>query len=121
MAWSLAALALAAGYWGYGWRGLVLALTVVVFWLLLQFTRALRTLRNAAGRPIGHIDNAVMLHTKLHAGMRLAQVVALTRSLGYKLSEEPETYAWHDAAGDSVRVELQRGRVSAVALQRAPS
>ena len=62
--------ALAAGYVGYGWPGVVLALTVVVFWLLLQFSRALRTLRNAASGPVGQVASAVMLHSRLKAGMR---------------------------------------------------
>ena len=43
--WGLAAAAVAVGYAGYGWPGVVLALGVVVFWLLLQFNRALRALR----------------------------------------------------------------------------
>jgi hypothetical protein len=43
--WALAVAAVAAGYVGYGWPGVVLAVTVVVFWLLLQFSRALRVMR----------------------------------------------------------------------------
>lgn len=117
--WGLALAALAAGYVGYGWPGLALALSVVVFWLLLQFSRAVRAMRQAADRPIGHIDSAVMLHTRLQTGMRLLQVLKLTRSLGEKLGDEPETFAWRDAGGDTVQVELRDGRVSAVRLQRA--
>ena len=33
--WALAAAALLAGWLSYGWRGLVLALSVIAFWLLL--------------------------------------------------------------------------------------
>jgi hypothetical protein len=40
--WVLAGLAFVAGWVGWGWRGLVLALTVVVFWMLLQFSRTMR-------------------------------------------------------------------------------
>jgi len=47
--WGLAVAALAVGYASYGWPGVVLALGVVVFWLLLQFSRALRALRLASG------------------------------------------------------------------------
>jgi hypothetical protein len=36
---ALAVAALGLGYTSYGWRGVVLAVTVVVFWLLLQFSR----------------------------------------------------------------------------------
>jgi len=117
--WSLAALAVVAGYVGYGWHGLVLAITVIVFWLLLQFSRSLRALREAAGRPVGQVDNAVMLHARVHPGMRLVEVLKLTRSLGSKLADPPdETFAWKDGAGDEVQVVLRDGRVSAVRLHR---
>ena len=59
--WVLAAVAVALGYAGYGWPGVLLALGVVVFWLLLQFSRALRVLRAASQRPVGTVPNAVML------------------------------------------------------------
>ncbi|MBE0547123.1 MAG: hypothetical protein IH627_05560 [Rubrivivax sp.] len=117
--WALAVAALAVGYAGYGWPGVVLALGVVVFWLLLQFSRALRALRQASGRPVGQVPNAVMLHAKLRRGLRLPQVLALTRSLGQRVAEEPETWAWRDAGGDEVQVELHDGRVTAWRLQRS--
>jgi hypothetical protein len=117
--WFLMAAALAVGYYGWGWRGVVLGLTVIVFWLLLQFSRGLRALREAAGRPVGEVPNALMFNAKLHAGLRLTQILKMTRSLGTKLAEEPETYQWQDAAGDKVRVELKNGAVTAWTLQRA--
>jgi hypothetical protein len=43
----------------------VLAVTVVVFWLLLQFSRALRVMRRPPARPVGTVPNAVMLHARL--------------------------------------------------------
>jgi len=119
LGWALAVAAVAAGYVGMGWQGVVLAITVVVFWLLLQFSRALRVMRQAAERPVGAIDNAVMLHARLQSGMRLMQVLALTRSLGKKLADDPETFVWHDEAGDAVRVVLQHGRVAELHLERA--
>ena len=120
LGWALAALAVAAGYAGYGWQGVVLAVTVIVFWLLLQFSRSLRVLRDAAGRPLGQVDNAVMLHARVHVGMRLPEVLRLTRSLGRKVGDAPaEAFAWCDAAGDEVRVELRGGKVSGVTLTRA--
>ena len=120
LGWALAALAVAAGYVGYGWQGVVLAFTVIVFWLLLQFSRSLRALRDASGRPVGQVDSAVMLHARVHAGMRLVEVLKLTRSLGRRVADEPaEAFAWRDGAGDEVRVELRGGRVSAVTLVRA--
>ena len=118
LGWTLAALAVTAGYVGYGWPGVLLALTVVVFWLLLQFSQALRTLRIASQRPVGKVPSAVMLNAKLHAGMRLPQVLRLTLSLGRKLSDEPEVWAWADDSGDEVHVQLQAGRVAQWALHR---
>jgi hypothetical protein len=119
LGWGLAAAAVAVGYAGYGWPGVVLALGVVVFWLLLQFSRALRALRLASGRPVGQVPNAVMLHARLRTGLRLPQVLALTRSLGRRVADDPETFAWRDDAGDEVQVELHDGRVTAWRLQRA--
>lgn len=117
--WALAVIAVAVGYAGYGWPGVVLAVTVVVFWLLLQFSRALRIMRQAAGRPIGAIDNAVMLHARLRPGLRLLDILPLTRSLGQKVADDPETFVWTDPGGDRVRVELRQGRTTAFALERA--
>lgn len=118
--WLLAAAALGVGWWGYGWRGLVLALTMIVFWLLLQFSRALRVLRQAAGAPPGHVANAVMLHARLRAGLRLADVIRLTGSLGHRIENAPdETFAWSDAAGDRVEVDFSAGRCSRWRLVRA--
>lgn len=114
----LAVAALAAGYWSYGWRGLVLALTVIAFWLLLQFSRTLRVLRGAAKSPLGHVDNAVMLNARLSAGLRLPQVIALTRSLGRKVSDEPEMFAWRDGGGDEVELTFVDGRCAQWQLRR---
>lgn len=119
LTWALLLAAVAAGYVSYGWRGVVLAVTVVVFWMLLQLSRSLRALRAAAGRPVGQVPSAVMLHARLHRGMRLVQILALTRSLGVRLSDEPETWCWRDEAGDEVRVELRDGRLAAWDLKRA--
>ena len=119
MGWALAVAALAAGYVSYGWPGVALALTVVVFWLLLQFSQALRTLRIASQRPVGKVPSAVMLNARLDVGMRLPQVLRLTLSLGRRVSEEPEVWAWADDNADEVHVELQGGRVARWALHRA--
>ena len=116
--WILAAAALAAGYAGYGWPGVALAVTVIVFWLLLQFNRAMRAMTQASGRPVGTVASAVMLHARLHAGMPLLDVLKLTKSLGRRVADAPETFAWTDEAGDTVQVELRRGRIRAWSLQR---
>jgi len=117
--WSLAAAALALGYLQWGWPGVALAVTLIVFWLLMQFSRALRALRKAARSPVGHIDNAVMLNARLQHGQRLPQILALTRSLGHKLSDNPEAFEWRDAGGDAVRIELVGGKLARWELQRA--
>lgn len=119
--WSLAALAVAVGWVGYGWRGVLLAVTVVVFWLLLQFSRALRVMRDAAARPPGQVDNAVMLHARLRPGMRMLAILPLAASLGRKVADRPETFVWTDAGGDAVHVVLQGGRAHTITLVRAPA
>ncbi len=120
LGWALAAAGVVVGYLSYGWQGLALALTVTAFWLLLQFSRALRVLRIAASNPVGQVKNAVMLHAKLNLGMRLPDVLKLTRSLGKKIAEDPETYAWTDASGDSVQLQLHDGRLREWRLVRDP-
>jgi len=117
--WALAVAAVAVGYAGYGWRGVLLAITVVVFWLLLQFSRALRVMRLAAQAPVGQVPSAVMLHAKLHPGMPLMAVIKLTRSLGRKVRDEPETFAWRDESGAEVEIEFAGGRCQVWRLTRA--
>ena len=115
----LALAALALGYLGYGWPGVVLALTVVVFWLLLQFSRALRVLRAASARPVGTVANVVMLQARLQRGMSLQAVLRLTGSLGRPVEGEADTFTWQDAGGDQVRLRLVGGRLSEWQLLRA--
>jgi hypothetical protein len=117
--WALAAAALGVGWFSYGWRGVVLALTVITFWLLLQFSRTLRLLRSAGQAPIGHVHSALMLHSRLRSGMRLPAIIALTRSLGRKVSDAPETFAWRDSGGDELQVEFVAGRCTRWTLHRA--
>lgn len=117
--WLLAAAAMAAGYAGWGWQGVALGVTVIVFWLLLQFSRALRAMQQAAGRPRASVASAVALHAQLEPGLSMLQVMKLTGSIGEKLADEPETFAWRDAGGDAVQVVFTGGRVGSWQLQRA--
>jgi len=118
LGWALAVAAIALGYLQYGWRGVLLAVSVIVFWLLLQFTRALRAMRTAGQAPIGHVASAVMLHARLKTGLRLMDLIQRTHSLGEKLADDPETYRWTDASGAAVTVVLQGGRVTSWQLDR---
>lgn len=115
---SLALAACIGGYLSYGWRGLLLAASVTVFWLLLQVSRLLRVMRAAAEAPVGQVGSAVMLHSKLRSGMKLSELIPLTRSLGRKLSAEPEVFEWADAGGVRVEVELHGGQVTRWTLHR---
>lgn len=119
--WIGSALALAAFVAGgllYGWKGVILALTIVVFWLLLQFSRLMRVMKNAGEAPIGHVESAVMLNARLRAGMKLVDVIPLTRSLGRKLAEAPETWEWADAGGSRVELVLEGGKIARWQLVR---
>ncbi len=117
--WLLAAIALFLGWRTYGAVGIAMALSVVVFWLLLQYSQALRVMRRAGESPIGHIDSAVMLNAKLKRGMPLLRLVALSRSLGRKVGDAPERYEWADPGGSVVAVVLDRGRVASWELRRS--
>jgi hypothetical protein len=118
LGWILAVLVVITGWQSYGWQGVFFALTIVVFWLLLQFNRSIRVMKNAAGAPKGHLDSAVMFNAKLKAGMQLMQVLALTKSLGVKLSDSPETWRWTDEGGSSVTLVLDNGRLRSWTLDR---
>ena len=117
--WVLVVAAFAAGWRAYGWPGLALAATVVVFCLLLQFSRAMRVMRVAGQAPVGTVPSAVMLQAKMRAGLRLMDIILLTRSLGEKLADAPETFRWRDPGGDTVEVELVGGRVRTWRFNRA--
>ncbi|MEP7295063.1 MAG: hypothetical protein ABI702_02670 [Burkholderiales bacterium] len=114
--WALAAAALAAGWFAYGASGVALAVTVIAFWLLLQFNRLVRVMRSAAESPVGHVDNAVMLHAKLHAGLPMAKVVGLTKSLGR--ADEGEVFTWTDDGGTAVTITFANGRCARWVLTR---
>lgn len=117
--WALAVAAIAMGYVQWGWPGVALAITLIAFWLLLQFNRVVRVMKNAGAAPVGHVNSAVMLHSKLKTGLRLIEILPLTRSLGEKVADDPETFVWRDNSGASVRVELSGGRCVKWALERS--
>jgi hypothetical protein len=116
--WGLAALAVAAGWWGYGWQGVVMAVSVVVFWLLLQFSRAMRAMKNAAQSPKGRVGSAVMLNAKLKPGMTLMQVITLTQSLGERVADTPETWVWCDDSDSRVTLVFNGAKLQSWQLVR---
>ncbi|HET9641896.1 MAG TPA: hypothetical protein VFP68_00710 [Burkholderiaceae bacterium] len=116
--WGLAVVAIAFGYARYGWQGALFAITFVVFWLLLNFTRMMRVLSRAGKAPVGHVGSAVMLHSKLRPGMRVLDIISMTRSLGQRVSELPEVWRWTDDGRSSVEVTIENGRVSRWILHR---
>ena len=116
--WVLAAAALAAGWFGYGVRGLALALSVIAFWLLLQFSRSLRVMRAAAGSKVAHVGSAVMLNARLTKGWPMLKLLGQTRSLGRRVTEAPEVWAWADEGGAEVAVTFVDGRIASWVLTR---
>ena len=119
LGWALAALAFAAGGWAYGWQGLLMAATVTVFWLLLQFSRALRVMKSAADSPVGHVASAVMFQSRLKLGLTMMQVVGMTKSLGRKLGDSGDVWRWTDDGGNQVEVVFEDGRCQRWQLLRA--
>lgn len=118
LSWVLGAAAVLVGYVQWGWQGVVCATTLVVFWMLLQFSRALRAMREAASAPVGSVDSAVMLHAKLKRGMSLTDILRLTRSLGRQVSTMPETFEWADNSGARITAEMLDGRLASWELIR---
>jgi hypothetical protein len=118
LGWALAAAALAAGWQSYRWPGLALAFSVIVFWLLLQFNRSVRVMRGASESPVGHIDSAVMLNAKLRERLPMLEVVKLNKSLGQRVSADPEVWRWTDDGGSSVEITFLNGRCTRWALRR---
>ena len=125
--WALALAAVVLGWMQWGWQGVVAAVTFVVFWLLLQFSRALKVMRQASGAPVGRVASAVMVHARLRTGMRLLDILPITRSLGEAATPASdaggrlgvrEAFVWADDSGARVRVELSGGRVVRWALER---
>jgi len=118
LGWALAALLLVAAWQGYGIKGIALGVTLIVFWLILQFNRSLRVMRNAGSAPVGHVDSAVMLNAKLREGLQMLQVLALTKSLGRRVDSDREIYEWADEGGSKVVVTFTNGRCQRWQLER---
>ena len=121
LGWLLAVLAVGIGWKLYGWPGVVMAVTVTTFWLLLQFSRALRAMKNAGRAAVGRVASAVMLNARLRPGMTMLQVIALTRSLGSKVDDSGDVWRWHDDGDCRVTLTFAGGKLQRWELQRRES
>ena len=111
----------ALDYRSYGWSGIAVVVTFLVFGILLHFTRLMTILKRAANRPIGHVDSAVMLNAKLKPGATLMHVVAMTRSLGLLKSPrdaQPEVFEWKDGSESVVTCTFVGGKLASHLLVR---
>jgi hypothetical protein len=117
----LAVVGMVAAYRFYGWTGVAAAVSGLVMWGLLHFTRMMQVLKRAANRPIGYMESAVMLNAKLKTGMTLLHVIAMTRSLGERLSnklEQPEVFRWSDHSDSNVTCTFVSGKLAHYELSR---
>jgi len=120
LGWLLAALFAFAAWRAYGLAGLAFAASTTVFWLLLQFNRAVRVMKNAADSPVGHVASAVMFHAGLERGMTMLQIVTKTKSLGRKVEGSDDDWRWSDDGGASVFLHFERGKLVRWQIERAP-
>ena len=113
--------AAALAYRSYSWQGLVVVASVLVFGVLLHFSRMMQVLKRAANRPIGYVDSAVMLNAKLKPGATLLHVVAMTRALGLLKSAkdaQPEVFEWKDGSQSTVTCTFVSGKLAHHVLVR---
>ena len=111
-----------AGAWHqYKWPGVAVATGAVVMWILLHFTRMVTVMSRAANRPAGHVGSAVMFNAKLKKGVNLLHVIAMTKSLGERLSEEnaqPEIFKWTDTGDSFVVCTFKDGKLTSWEMSR---
>ena len=111
----------AVAWQSYGWKGLVVVVSVLMFGILLHFSRMMQVLKRAAHRPVGYVDSAVMLNAKLKPGATMLHAVALTRSLGLLKSikgEQPEVFEWKDGSESVVTCTFVGGKLAHHVLVR---
>ena len=120
LGWLLAAAFAFAAWRAYDVAGLAFAASAIVFWLLLQFNRAVRVMKNAADSPVGHVVSAVMFHAGLARGMTMLQIVTRTRSLGRKVEGSDDDWRWSDDGGASAVLHFERGRLVRWQIERPP-
>ena len=119
LGWLLAAVFAFAAWRAYDVAGLAFAASAIVFWLLLQFNRAVRVMKNAADSSVGHVASAVMFHAGLARGMTMLQIVTQTKSLGRKIEGSDDDWRWSDDGGVSVVLHFERGRLARWQIERS--
>jgi hypothetical protein len=111
-----------AGAWHqYKWPGVAVATGAVVMWILLHFTRMVTVMSRAANRPVGHVGSAVMFNAKLKKGVNLMHVIAMTKSLGERLSDGDATYEifkWTDTGNSYVVCTFKDGKLTTWEMSR---
>ena len=115
------AILVVTGLRSYGWMGVAAVGGGVARWALLHFTRLMNVMKKAANRPMGYVGSAVMLNARLKPGVNLMHVMAMTQSLGERLSAEnaqPEVYRWTDGTQSHVTCEFANGRLQKWTLER---
>ena len=120
--WAAMALVMWGAWRQYGGMGLLLAFSMLMFWLTIQFSQTLRVLKRAADQPKGTVAHALKLHVKLAPGMKLLTVIGMTGSLGDMLSApdvQPEVFRWTDPSGSSVTARFLDGRLLDHHIERA--
>jgi CDP-diglyceride synthetase len=116
LVWAVGALLIALSYHRFGWMGVALVVTGIVFWMMLHFTRMMTVLRRAGNAPMGYVASAVMLNAKLKTG-----VTAMTKSLGALQTDkdaQPEVYRWTDTGGSHVTCTFVGGKLAEYVLWR---
>jgi hypothetical protein len=122
--WAAMALVLFGAWRQYGGLGLLLAFSMIMFWMTIQFSQTMRVLNRAANQPKGTVAHALKLHVKLKPGLKLLTVIGMTGSLGEMLSHpdaQPEVFRWSDSSGSSVTARFLDGRLLDHRIERAPS
>jgi hypothetical protein len=117
--WLAATLVVAFSYQKMGWPGVALSVGALIFWMLLNATRMLQTLKRAANNPKGFVASAVMLHARLQPGLSLLQVIAMTKALGEEVSKEPEVWRWTDDGHSFVECRFEKGKLAEFTLTRS--
>ena len=116
-----AAIVIVLAYQSYGWSGVVLGVTALATYLIVQFNRMLKILKVTAQRPKGFVESAVMFNARLKPGDNLLRVMQMTQSIGEPLTpegQEPELFRWTDASASHVTCEFVKGRLAKWTLER---